>query len=130
MNPPRLQLFRIGDIFFWMILLCGAFLIWRFIANTAAGNSLAIVEINGEVKYRIDLKKEGEYELDEFNPPVKLWVREGRIAVTENNCPQKICMRMGYISRPGQMIACVPKKILIYVPARYEKEKPVRAITG
>lgn len=98
--------------------------------NSAGADSIAIIEINGEIKYRIDLKAAKNYLLEDFDTPVKVTVRDHRIAVTENDCNQKVCIRMGYISRPGQMIACVPKKLLIYIPAHHEAQDSINAITG
>jgi hypothetical protein len=130
MQAHQFKLFKTGDIFFWVMLLIGSYVLYASLLNSSGKNSLAIVEISGEVKYRIDLEQEGEYVLEEFNPPVKIVVRDHKIAVMENDCPQKICVRVGYISNPGQMIACVPKKLLIYIPAQYEKKGSVNAVTG
>jgi len=130
MNTSPIRLFRPGDIFFWILVLAGTYFLQSVMLNSAGADSIAVVEINGEIKYRIDLKTPKEYILEDFNTPVKVSVRDHRIAVTENDCNQKVCIRMGYISRPGQMIACVPKKILIYIPAHHEAQDSINAITG
>lgn len=130
MNNSPLRLFKAGDIFFWILVLAGAYFLQSAMVNSAGADSIAIIEINGEIKYRIDLKAAKNYLLEDFDTPVKVTVRDHRIAVTENDCNQKVCIRMGYISRPGQMIACVPKKLLIYIPAHHEAQDSINAITG
>ncbi|TAN38006.1 MAG: NusG domain II-containing protein [Verrucomicrobia bacterium] len=45
-------------------------------------------------------------------------INTGRIRVREITCPQKLCQHTGWISRPGEMIVCVPNKILIEVTAQ------------
>lgn len=130
MNTFPLRLFKAGDIFFWIFFLVGAYFLQSVMLNSAGSDSLAIIEINGEIRYRIDLKAPKDYILEDFDTPVKVTVRDHRIAVTENDCNQMVCIRMGYISRPGQMIACVPKKLLIYIPAYHEAQDSINAITG
>ncbi len=130
MKKNVLALFKIGDILFWLALLSAAWFYRSIIASSAAGDNLALVEIAGEVKYRIDLKLHRQYELDEFHPPVQVAAGGGHLAIIRNDCVQKICIKMGAISRPGQMIVCVPKKILIYIPVHHGTKKSVKAITG
>jgi hypothetical protein len=42
-------------------------------------------------------------------------IKEGRIRVRESDCPRKICVNTGWIKTPGQVIACVPNKVLVEI---------------
>lgn len=42
-------------------------------------------------------------------------VTDGKIRVKSDNCPDQICVRTGYISKPGQTIVCLPHKFLIEI---------------
>jgi hypothetical protein len=42
-------------------------------------------------------------------------VKEGRIRVKKSDCPRKICVNTGWIKTPGQIIVCVPNKVLIEI---------------
>ena len=44
-----------------------------------------------------------------------LEIKEGRIRVRESDCPRKICVNTGWIKTPGQVIACVPNKVLVEI---------------
>ena len=104
---------------------------WSIAGGQNSGAApVAIVEIDGEVTHRIDLREDGEVRLDNFNDAVVLQISQKSIAVIENNCPHQICRKSGLIARAGQMIACVPKKLLIYIPAANDKRKPVTTTTG
>lgn len=130
MFASRIKLFRPADILFWLMLLVGAYFLQSFVISHSGANSVALIEIDGQVNYRIDLQKEQKYLLKEYDPPVTVRVEGNKIAVTQNDCPNKICMKMGPISRAGQMIVCVPKKLLIYIPVQSESQETVKAITG
>ncbi len=42
-------------------------------------------------------------------------IKAGRIRVKESDCPRQICVNTGWIKTPGQIIVCVPNKILIEI---------------
>jgi hypothetical protein len=44
-----------------------------------------------------------------------LEIKEGRIRVRESDCPRKICVNTGWIKTPGQVIVCVPNKVLVEI---------------
>ncbi len=39
----------------------------------------------------------------------------GKVRVTDSPCPEKICVRTGAVSRPGQFIACLPNRVFVAV---------------
>ncbi|MEX2442506.1 MAG: NusG domain II-containing protein [Alkalispirochaeta sp.] len=45
----------------------------------------------------------------------EITISDGTVGVTASDCPQKICISMGNISRPNQWIACLPHGVLIDV---------------
>lgn len=42
-------------------------------------------------------------------------IENGGIRVTESDCPDGICVGMGRVSKPGEMIVCVPAGVIITV---------------
>ena len=43
------------------------------------------------------------------------WIHDGGVEVIESNTPYKICMKMGFINRDGQMIVALPHKMYIRI---------------
>ena len=74
---------------------------------------MAIVTVDGEEVGRYPLKKSGTFPLNGGSNI--LVVSGGEAWVSEANCPDKICMGMGKISRSGDFIACMPNRVLIIV---------------
>jgi hypothetical protein len=44
-------------------------------------------------------------------------VKDGAIAVISSNCPDKICMHYGYISKNGQTAVCLPNNVIVKIVA-------------
>ena len=130
MIKKQIKLFGWGDLLFWSIILvvCIQGNIFNTLHNGESQE--AIVEIAGEERYRIDLKKDRDFPLTEFRNAVILRVENGRIRMVDNYCPQKICIKTGFAKRSGDMIVCVPQKILIYIPKTSKKDQTIEIITG
>ena len=46
---------------------------------------------------------------------MEIEVNAGRVRVARSNCPKQICVRSGWIKEPGEVIVCVPNKVLIEI---------------
>lgn len=42
-------------------------------------------------------------------------IKDGEVRVTEADCPDRICVTMGAISRTGQTIVCMPHQLVIRI---------------
>jgi hypothetical protein len=49
-------------------------------------------------------------------------IAEGAVSVRSSPCPEKICVKSGRVSQPGQWIACLPNQVLITIEGRSEQE--------
>ncbi len=41
--------------------------------------------------------------------------QDSRVHMLWSDCPDKICIKMGWISQPGQIVVCMPNKVVISV---------------
>ena len=41
----------------------------------------------------------------------------GRVRVLEADCPDRVCVVTGWLSRPGQTAACVPGRLMVRIVA-------------
>ncbi|HOJ11758.1 MAG TPA: NusG domain II-containing protein [Clostridiales bacterium] len=71
------------------------------------GKTLQSIKLD-EVKERIEIKGQGKY--NEL-----IAVENGRIRFEESDCPDKTCVRTGWISRSGQSAVCLPAGIIIKI---------------
>ena len=51
------------------------------------------------------------------NGEMKIEVKESRIRVAWSDCPKQLCVNTGWIKTAGEIIVCVPNKVLIEIEA-------------
>ena len=76
--------------------------------------STAHVLQNGHIIEIIDLSMDGDIVLESL-PDVRFSVRGGAVAFVESDCPDQICVRSGFLNRPGQMAACLPNRLALAI---------------
>ncbi len=88
--------------------------------DTSQGTFVQVVYRN-HLLYRLPLNADRSLSVKGDSGGLVLQIRDGMVWVSHSQCPHKICMRMGKISHPGQLIVCVPNRIVIQIVGR---EKP------
>ena len=91
----------------------GYFLYMHF-APAKAGKE-AVVKIDGREVLRFEIDKDGEYTAGEGEHYNIITVKDGKVNVTEASCPDKLCMYQGPVNRAGEMIICLPNKMVITI---------------
>ena len=49
-------------------------------------------------------------------------IRDGAVEVLSSPCPEKICIKTGKVSKPGQWIACLPNKVFVAVQGKRHEQ--------
>ena len=90
---------------------------------------IAVIKYDNNEIYRIDLNSVDEpyYIPIENEYHTKILVDKGKICFAEAECPDKVCVNTGKISRPGQIAVCIPAKLIIEITGR---ESLIDGITG
>lgn len=77
----------------------------------------AIVQVAGREDLALELSEDRELWVgDEETGHNLVRVKDGAVMVAEADCPDKVCVRTGPIRQEGQVIACLPHKVIIYIP--------------
>ena len=127
-TPPKANYTR--DLILVAVLLVAALALFfglrsRQARDTGSG-AQAVVTVEGREIGRYPLKKSGTFPLN--GGTNILVVENGEAWVSEANCPDKVCMGMGKISRNGEFIACLPNRLLVVVEGAAESS-PVDGMT-
>ena len=100
-----------------VLLICGIWFVWRS-QNSRSANSAAQIYLDGALIDTIVLKETDHYRIDlmpDYQVPVSFLVQNGAIAFTDVTCPDHLCERTGYLSRVGEIAACMPNRTVVQI---------------
>ena len=107
-----------------VLILSAAGLMYRWITADKGGGTVCELYVDNKLQSRIDLSKDGEIKTP-GRENVVLTVKNHAIAFTKSDCPDKICIRTGYISQPGQTAVCLPNRVAIKIASKtIDKDAP------
>lgn len=96
------------------ILAVSAFASIRMLTHTHGG-SFATVYVDGEAVRTLSLDEPGEFEIETKYGTNTVCVRDGGVCVSDADCPDKLCVRMGLRSDDLVPIACLPHHLIIKI---------------
>ena len=95
-------------------------LAWIFLQDkvTVSGN-VAEIRVNNEVVQTLDLNRNTRITLQgKNNITLVIVVDNGSVYVESSECPDKICVNKGRISKEYETIVCLPARTIIEVKGR------------
>lgn len=112
MKAERLGL-RPGDgvIYAVLVLLCAALFALPLLQNADDGLTAQIVA-DGAVIETVDLSSLEAEETRLVNG-CEIVLSPSGVRVAAADCPDRLCVKTGEISRPGEAIACVPNRVVV-----------------
>jgi hypothetical protein len=120
---------RLGDALIALIL----FVTWNLITQSASDpappNAILLVEHKDGARSEYSLST--DQEITVFGKAGSAWltIENRRVSVTNSNCPRRLCQRTGAISRPGEIICCVPGQWWAIIAAAHEQRPDIDAIS-
>ena len=80
----------------------------------------AIITVEGKEYRKIDLKnaKPEELTITTSYGYNTIEIGKNRIRIKESSCPDKLCIKQGWISKPNEISVCLPNRVSIKVIAK------------
>lgn len=98
-----------------VIIAAAAFLIINFAVKK--DGSYAVIKVDGKVIKTLDLNSgETNIEVNGYQGGVnKVVINDGKVSMTEADCPDELCVKTGKISRVGETIVCLPHRVVVEI---------------
>ena len=98
-----------------VIIAAAAFLIINFAVKK--DGSYAVIKVDGKVIKTLDLNSgETTIEVNGYQGGVnKVVINDGKVSMTEADCPDELCVKTGKISRVGETIVCLPPRVVVEI---------------
>ncbi len=89
-------------------------MIYFLLVSGSERSTVAQIYQEGRLIREVRLEDDAEFTVEgEYRNVIT--VRDGRIAVTESDCPGEDCVRTGWAQRPGRGIVCLPNRMEIRI---------------
>lgn len=99
----------------------------RFSSLAEEGQNVAIVKVHGEVVAEYPLSEDGETIIETFYPAENQYniieVSNNQARIKEDNSPDQIGVRTGWISRPGQTAICLPHGLILEITGKMTEDE-------
>ena len=118
---PWYRWLRWGDYFLYSLIVVVAFALFSrgpMLLGPAGVGQSAEITVDGEVVKTIpadQLAQSGSFELDAHDYHYTVEYQAGRIRISHADCPDQVCVQTGWVSRLGQVSACVPGHLILSV---------------
>lgn len=115
------------DIVFGISVLASAAVMFLLmhLQGGAVGNR-AVIMFNGEVYGTYDLNKNREISVDMESEHNLLCIHSGKIYMKSANCPDGYCVHQGSIGNDGEMIVCLPHKMVVKIESTAESDSDAK----
>lgn len=122
---------KVGDVFvyiFAVVLVITGFA-GMYLMGLKSDRQSVVIEVDKDERYSIEIY-EGmepvELRIDagdgRYNEVVVMY---GEVRVKEANCPDQLCVKSGAIRSSGQVIVCLPHKVVIRITGAGDKPSDV-----
>jgi hypothetical protein len=90
---------------------------WTWMGRLGGGDRIAVIKQGNKIIKTIDIDKvEKPFTVDvSAKYQETVLVEKGRIRFEDADCPDKLCVRAGWLTNKGQTAACLPNSTLIKI---------------
>lgn len=104
---------------------------WIIYQNFMANKTpMAEIYYQSKLVKTVDLNQgvEQYFSIDENKNVLFHLFSDGSICFEKSDCPNKLCVKTGRISKPGQFAACIPNEILLKIVPASDRDREVDLI--
>lgn len=96
-------------------------------------DKIAVIKQEGKVVKTINLSKlkgTEKFDIKEGNHFNTIAIEKDKISIIDADCPDKVCIKTGWISDAGQSIVCLPNKLIVTIEGGETSNKAPTDIDG
>lgn len=92
--------------------------------NTTESGQTVVISQNGKELYRIPVTEHKTIRVDgEQGGENLIVIDSGSVSITQADCPDKLCVKQGAVSRTGVPIVCLPHRLVVVIEGRETDER-------
>lgn len=84
--------------------------------HSVAKGKVALVRVGNSIVEELDLNRDQHLVVSGRLGETEIEVKGGRVRVVRSPGPWKLCIKRGWISRPGEILVCLPNRVTVEIP--------------
>lgn len=97
-----------------VIIAAAAFLIINY--GVKKNGKYVVIKVDGRVIKTLELDRETSIEVNGYQGGVnEIVIKDGKVSMTDADCPDKLCVKTGKISKTGETIVCLPHRVVVEI---------------
>lgn len=106
-----------GDQALILLVLAAVMALVPLLSGSAQANGRwALVRLEGKIIQTLSLSKDQALTVSGPLGETVIEVQQGRVRVVRSPGPQQICVRQGWMQKPGETLICLPNRVTIEIP--------------
>ena len=110
-----LNLLTIGDKILVIMILLGGIISLILLKSNRPPGEFVIIKVKNQIKHQIKLTDQKELTILGAMGNMQIQINNKKVRVIHSDCPEKICIKSGWINKTGELIVCVPNKVVISI---------------
>lgn len=108
-------MFKKADIFLLLILLVLGMIATYLVSSADDLGTHVKISVAGEVYGTYSLDEDRTITIGKYKNYNKVVIKNGKVFMSDADCPNKICVKHSPINSTGENIVCLPNKVLIEI---------------
>jgi len=101
------------------LILCTFFSFSLWFRDGSGQRVIIIVDGHTIKEMSLDHEKE-EIVMQGLKGPFAFEIKDGRVRMKDSACPNKICVKMGWVRHQGQIVCCIPNRVVLKITGKKE----------
>lgn len=115
-----------GDRILILVIMLASVLCLIPLFKQAPQSDTASVYVKEKKVLSIDLRQDGEYEVEGTNGQVQIEVQDQAIRVRQENSPHHLCSRQGFVSSANVPIVCLPNETVVQIDGQTKEDTVIQ----
>lgn len=107
--------FTKGDVFLILGIIVAAVFLFSFSNHAGIIGNHVVVDVEGKRAMELPLNKNVVTSVEGPLGKTIIKINEGSVSVIDSDCPNHYCVHMGKIRLSGEIIVCIPNRVVVKV---------------
>jgi len=124
-----LRYVRVGDGFIFVLFIAlavGSFWVGGFVRakDKTAAEVIAVVTVGNQEIATVNLTNSSDFSVQGGLGEMALRVENNSIRVRRSSCRNQVCVKQGAAQRPGELLVCVPNRMVVLIHGNAATDVP------